>query len=189
MQLVLRPWLLEWQKQDNGTYFKNTGKTIRKLILSNIFQTSQQHCCTTAAEMLQVSKNVVPTSQQSLFSSCVSLYLEHKQIVLRRREFVCMLCAKHTLHLLLSLFIFTEDLNAAAKYVQTRVKQDRIFHLKVATASPLMSGDALAMETIYNYMRIIQTKMYRIQSSLKRQLMTILRGCQSQVEENTGYNS
>ena len=190
MMLVLRPWLLEWQKQDNSTYFKNTGKALRKIILSNIFQTSQQHCCTTAAGMLQVSRNVVPTSQQSLFSSCVSLYLEYKQIVLRRRGFVCMLCVKqHTLHLMISLLTFIEDLNAATKYAQNRVKQDRIFHLKVASASPLMSGDARTMETTYNYMRIIQTKMYRIQSSLKRQLMILLRGWKSQVEENTSYNS
>ena len=109
MRLVLRPWLLEWQKQNNNTYFTNVRKTIRSVILSNIFQTRQQHCCTTAAGMFQVSKVVAPTSQQVLIPRCVSVYFECKQTVLRRPEFACMLRIKQrTLHLKIFLFTFSK---------------------------------------------------------------------------------
>ena len=61
------------------------------------------------------------------------------------------------------------------------------FIVKVATASPLMSGDVLVMETIYNfYIRLTKTIMYRIQSSSKKTLNELT--YRSQVEENTGYN-
>ena len=45
-------------EQDNSKYFRIAGRTIGRIILSNIFQTSQQHFCTTAAGMLQMSKVV-----------------------------------------------------------------------------------------------------------------------------------
>ena len=92
------------------------------------------------------------TSLTALILSDVSIYSEHKQIVLPRREFICMLCIKQrALHLMISLFAFSEEFNATTKCGQKRVQQDKIFHLKVATASALMSGDALATETIYNF--------------------------------------
>ena len=129
MRLVLSPWLLEWQKQNNSTYFRNVRKTIKRIIFSNIFQTSQQHCCTTAAGILQVSKVVAPTSQQALIPHFVSLYLECKQTVLWRREFACMLCIKQcTLHLKVSIFTFQRDFNTATKCVQNCVQQDRILY-------------------------------------------------------------
>ena len=79
----------------------------------------------------------------------------------RRREFVCMICIKqHTLRLMISFSLIhktsTRDFNAATKCVQKNVQQGKSFHLKVATATALMSGDVLAMKAIYNfYMRII----------------------------------
>ena len=110
MHDVLRPWLLDWQKQDNSTYFKNLIRTIGRIILSNIFQTSQQHCCTTAAGMLLVPKFVAPASEQALISRFVSLYLEYKRIMLRRREFVFMLRIRQsTLYLMISLFTFSKE--------------------------------------------------------------------------------
>ena len=135
MRLVLRPWLLEWQKQHNNTYFRNVIRTTERISLSNIFQTSQQHCCQTAARMLQVSKAVVPTSQQVLISRFVSPYLEYKQIVFRRRDFVCMLRMKQrTLHLMISLFIFSkEHLTLPQTQISNllRVQLDMIFQLKL----------------------------------------------------------
>ena len=65
------------------------------IILSNIFQKSQQHCCATAAGMLQFSKVVAPTSYQVLIQNRVSLHFEYQQIVFRRLEFLCMFCIKH----------------------------------------------------------------------------------------------
>ena len=57
------------------------------------------------------------------------------------------------------------------------MQQDRIFHLEVATASALMSGDVLAMRTIYNfYIRLTEAIMYRTQSSFKKHLINLLRG-------------
>ena len=143
MRLVLRPWLLERQKENNGTYFKNVRKTIGMIVLSNIFQTSQQHCCTTAARMLQVSKVVTPTSQQALIPRCISLYLECKQAVLRRREFACMLRIKQcTLHLKISLFTFSKESSTLPQNVFKNVCNKT----GSCIASALMSGDVLVMK-------------------------------------------
>ena len=94
MRLVVRPWLLEWQEQDNSTYFRNVERTIGRIVLSNIFQNNQQHCCQSTAGMLQVSKVVMPTSQQALTLCCVSLCQKCKQFVLWRGEFIFMLRIK-----------------------------------------------------------------------------------------------
>ena len=52
-------------------------------------------------------------------------------------------------------FFIRAQPNAATKCVQKRAHETGFFYLKVATASALMSGDVLAMETIYNfYIRI-----------------------------------
>ena len=143
MRLVLRPWLLEWQKQNNSTYFRNVRKTIGRIILSNIFQTSQQHCCTTAAGMLQVSKVVAPTSQQALISRCVSPYLERKQTVLRRREFACMFCIKQrTLHWKISLFTFSNE----SSTLPQNVFKDVCNKTGSCIASALILGDVLVMK-------------------------------------------
>ena len=62
------------------------------------------------------------TSPTALILSDVSIYSEHKQIVLPRREFICMLCIKQpALHLMISLFAFSEEFNATTKCVQKRV--------------------------------------------------------------------
>ena len=47
-------------------------------------------------------------------------------------------------------FTRLKPVNAATKCVQKCVQQDKNFYLKIATASVIMSGDLLAMETIYN---------------------------------------
>ena len=147
MHLVLRPWLLEWQKQNNSAYFRNVGKTIGRIILSNIFQTSQQHCCTTAAGMLQVSKVVAPTSQQALIPRCVSLYLECKQTVLRRREFACMHRIKqYTLHLKISLFTLSLPQNAFKNVCN-----------KTGSCTACQEIDVLAMKQHTFYIGIAQT--------------------------------
>ena len=139
MRLAVRPWLLEWQKQNNSTYFKNVRKSIGRIMLSNMVQTSQQHCCMTAAGMLQVYKVVALASQQALIPRCVGLYLEYKQTVLRRREFVCMLRKG--------------EFNTATKYVQTCVQQDRLLYSFCPNVRRC-TGD----EAIYNfYIRITQT--------------------------------
>ena len=57
-------------------YFRNAGRTIGMIILSNIFQASQQHCCITAAGMLRQSKVIAMTSYQALISSCVSFEIQ-----------------------------------------------------------------------------------------------------------------
>ena len=41
--------------------------------------------------------------------------------------------------MIISLFSFSYEFNAATKCVQKRMQQDRAFHLNVATASTLMS--------------------------------------------------
>ena len=143
MRLALRPSLLEWQKQNNRTCFRNARKTIGRIILSNIFQTSQQHCCTTAAGMLKVSKVVAPTSQQTFIPRCVSFYLEYKQTVLQRREFACMFRIKQrTLPLKISLFTFSK--------MSSTLPQNGFKNVcnKAGSciASALMSGDVLAMK-------------------------------------------
>ena len=131
------------------------------MILTNIFQRIQQHCCTTAAGMLQVFIVVAPKSQQTLILSCASLYLRYKKIVLWRREFIYMFCIKQRkLYLMISLFAFSQDFNATTKCAQRCAQQDRIFHLKVATASALMSGDVMAITSRYNlYIILTQTIM------------------------------
>ena len=49
--------------------------------------------------------------------------------------------------------------------------------MEVATASALMSGDVLAMRTMYNfYIRLTEAIMYRTQSSFKKHLINLLRG-------------
>ena len=144
MRLAVRPWLLEWQKQNNITYFKNVRKSIGRIMLSNMVQTSQQHCCMTAAGMLQVYKVVALASQQALIPRCVGLYLEYKQTVLRRREFVCMLRIKHrTLHLKVSLFTFL--IKESSTLPQNMFKN---VYNKTGSciASVLMSGDVLVMK-------------------------------------------
>ena len=141
MRLVLRPWLLEWQKQNNSTYFRNVRKTIGRIILSNIFQTSQQHCCTTAAGMLQISKVVAPTFQQALILRCVSLYFEWKQTVLRKHEFACMLRIKQrTQHLKISLLTFSKGSSTLPQNVFKNVCNKT----GSCIASALMSGDVPA---------------------------------------------
>ena len=143
MRLVLRPWLLEWQKQNNSTYFRNIRKTIGRIILSNIFQTSQQLCCTTAAGMLQMSRVVATTSQQALIPRYVSLYLECKQTVLRRCEFACMFCIKQRmLHLKISLFTFSKE----SSTLPQNVFQNVCNKTESCIASALMSGYVLGME-------------------------------------------
>ena len=143
MHLALRPWLLEWQKQNNKTYFRNVRKKIGRIILSTIFQTSQQHCCTTTAGMLQVSKAVAAISQQALTPCCVSLYLEYKQTVLRRREFARMLRMRQsTLHLQISLFSFLKESSKLPQNVFKNVCNKA----GSCIASSLMSGDILAMK-------------------------------------------
>ena len=80
--------------------------------------------------MLQVSKVVTPTSQLALISCFVSPYLEYKQIVFWRREFVCMLYIKQrTMHLMISLFTFSkEHLTLLATNTNLlRVQLDMIF--------------------------------------------------------------
>ena len=116
-------------------------------VLSNIFQTSQQHGCTNgcmaAAGMLQVSKVVAPTSQQVLIPRCVSLYLEYKQTVLRRHEFVCILRIKQrALHLVISLFTFSKEGSTLPQNVFKNVCNKT----GSCTASALMSGDVLVMK-------------------------------------------
>ena len=91
------------KKQDNSTYFRNVKRTIERISLSNIFQT-------TAARMSQVSKVVAPTSQQALISHFVSSFSEYKQTVLPRPEFFCMRSMRQrTLQLMISLFTFSKE--------------------------------------------------------------------------------
>ena len=61
----------------------------------------------------------------------VSPYLEYKEIVFRRREFVCMLRIKqHTLHLMISLFTFSKERLTMPQNV-LRVQGDIIFQLNI----------------------------------------------------------
>ena len=154
MRLVLRPWLLEWQKQNNSTYFRNVRKTIGSIILSNIFQTSQQHCCTTVVGMFQVSKVAAPNSQQALILRCVSLYLECKQTVLRRREFACMLRIKQrTLHLKISLFTFSKESSTLPQNVFKNVRNKA----GSCTVSALRRCTGMKQYSNNFYIRITQT--------------------------------
>ena len=117
---------------------------------------TQQHCCTTAAGMLKVSKIVALTSQQALISS----YVKYKQIVLWRGQFVCMLCIYSAPAFGDFSFSLFHKLQCCYKMCSKAYVEDKIFYLKVATASSLISGNILAMEAIYNfYLRIMQTIM------------------------------
>ena len=161
-------------------YFRNVRKTIGRIILSNIFQTSQQHCCTTAG-MLRVSKVVASTSQQSLILRCVRLYLEYKQTVLQRREFVCMLRIKQcTLHLMIFLFTFSKESPTLPQNVFKNVCNKT----GSCTASALMSGDVLAMKQYMTYIRIPQTLQNPINVKFQKTFnqLSLLR---SQAEENS----
>ena len=184
MRLILRTQFLEWHRQDNSTYFKNVGRTIERMILSNIFQASQQHCCMTTAGMLQVSKIVALTSQQALISS----YVKYKQIVLRRDQFVCMLCIYSAPAFDDFSFSPFHKLQRCYKMCSKAYADDKIFHLKVAAASSLISGDVLAMEAIYNfYIRITQTIM-QVQNPLVN-LLSQRNQVQKKLKKHWPHNS
>ena len=74
---------------------------------------------------------------------CVSLYLEYKQTVLWRREFVCMLhINQRTVHLMISLFTFSKESSTLTQNVFKNVCNKT----GSCAASALMPGDVLAMK-------------------------------------------
>ena len=155
MHLVLRPWLLEWQKQNNSMYFRNVKKIIGRITFNNILQTAQQ---------LQVSKVVAPTSQQALISRCVTLYLEYKQTVLPKLKFACMLLIKQcTLHLKFLFSPFQKSLTLLQKIVQ----QDRILQSFCPDVRRFTDNETIRVtQTQINYIDYIESSQHQIRKGI-----------------------
>ena len=150
MCLALRSWLLEWQKQYNSAYFRNVRKTIGNFeqYLPDRLAALLHDYCRNVAGVYSCGTDLIV----GLNSRCVSLCLEYKQTVLRRREFVCMLRIKqHKLHLKISLFTFSKESSTLPQNGFKNVCNKA----GSCIASALMSGDILAR---YNfYIRITQS--------------------------------
>ena len=134
--------------------FQECKEIIGRIILSNIFKTSQQHCCTTAAGMLQVFKVVIPTSQKALIPHCVSLNLKYKQTVLRRRRFACVLSIKQcTLYLKIFLSTFSKESSTLPQNVFKNVRNKS----GSCTVSALRRCTGMKQYSNNFYIRITQT--------------------------------